>query len=202
MDLAAFASSFPAMWTYVVIPVMICIARILDVSIGTMRIVFLSRGMKYLAPVLGFFEVIIWLLAISQVMKHMDSWLNYIAYGLGFALGNYLGMVLEEKLSVGHVMLRVITRRSAMSLIDHFREEGHRMTYVDAEGLKGPVQVMFTITPRRKLPELLGAVRRYNPDAVYSIEDVRSLSPNATNPVLKTHTMPKRRLFRFYRKGK
>ena len=132
----------------------------------------------------------------------MDSWLNYIAYGLGFALGNYLGMVLEEKLSVGHVLLRVITRHSAMSLIDHFREEGHRMTYVDAEGLKGPVQVMFTITPRRKLPELLGAVRQYNPDAVYSIEDVRSLSPNATNPVLKTHPLPKRRLFRFYRKGK
>ena len=61
MDLAAFASSFPTVWTYVVIPVMICIARIMDVSIGTMRIVFLSRGMKYLAPVLGFFEVIIWL---------------------------------------------------------------------------------------------------------------------------------------------
>ena len=203
MDAATFASLYPTIWAYGVIPLLICVARIVDVSIGTMRIVFLSRGMKYLAPVLGFFGVIIWLLAISQVMQHMDSWINYIAYGLGFALGNYFGMVVEEKLSVGHVMLRVITRKPATDLIDHFYKNGHRLTYLNAEGLKGPVQVMFTITPRKHLSQMLAAVRSFNPDAVYSIEDVRTVSTNGILPgAAMAPRKTSRRLFRFHRKGK
>lgn len=202
MFLDQFSQHYPTLWVYAIIPALICLARILDVSIGTMRIVFLSRGMKGIAPVLGFFEVIIWLLAIGQVMKHMDSWINYIAYGIGFALGNYLGMVLEEKLSVGHVMLRIITRLPAMKLVNHFRNAGYRMTYVDGEGLKGPVQIMFTIAKRKQLAELLDAVREFNPAAVYSIEDVRTLSPSAVQPVGMPATPVRKRLFRFHRKGK
>jgi len=202
LDVTALSGSHPLVWTYLVIPALICLARIIDVSIGTMRIVFLSRGMKNLAPVLGFFEVIIWLMAISQVMKHMDSWINYVAYGLGFALGNYFGMVLEERISLGHSMLRILTRKPAHALIRHFREQGYRMTYLDAEGLKGPVQILFTIAPRKKLNELLGAVRRYNPDAVYSVEDVRTLSSNANFPNLNHSPATKKNLFRFHRKGK
>lgn len=202
MNIEALATHYPTLWSMVAIPLLICLARVTDVSIGTLRIVFLSRGMKILAPILGFFEVIIWLLAISQVMQHMDSWINYIAYGTGFALGNYLGIVLEEKLSMGHVILRVITRKSAIDLIEHFRNEGYRMTVVDAEGLKGPVQILFTIARRKQVPELLRITRLYNPDAIYSVEDVRSMSPNAVEPVLASVPRNGKRSFRSYRKGK
>lgn len=202
MNIDFLATQYPTFWSVVVIPMLICLARVMDVSIGTLRIVFLSRGMKILAPILGFFEVIVWLLAISQVMQHMDSWINYVAYGTGFALGNYLGIVIEEKLSMGHVILRVITRRSAIDLIEHFRNEGYRMTVVDAEGLKGPVQILFTITRRKQVPEMLEIIRRYNPDAVYSVEDVRKLSANAIEPVYAPVPGNGRRLFRFHRKGK
>lgn len=202
MNIDMLATQYPTVWSVVIIPLLICLARVMDVSIGTLRIVFLSRGMKVLAPILGFFEVIVWLLAISQVMQHMDSWINYVAYGTGFALGNYLGIVIEEKLSMGLVILRVITRKSAIDLIEHFRNEGYRMTVVDAEGLKGPVQILFTIARRKQVPELLSITRRYNPDAIYSVEDVRSLSANAVEPVMAPVPRNGRRLFRFYRKGK
>ncbi len=202
MNIDFLATHYPTLWSVVVIPLLICMARVMDVSIGTLRIVFLSRGMKVLAPILGFFEVIVWLLAISQVMQHMDSWINYVAYGTGFALGNYLGIVIEEKLSMGHVILRVITRKSAIDLIEHFRHDGHRMTVVDAEGLKGPVQILFTIARRKQVPELLEITRRYNPDAIYSVEDVRSLSSNALEPVFSSAPGNGKRLFRFHRKGK
>ena len=103
------------LFTWVILPLLIFLARILDVSIGTMRLIFVSKGMKYLAPILGFFEVIIWLLAISQIMQHLDNVLCYVAYGLGFAMGNYLGIVLEEKMSIGTVLIRVIPQKETLN---------------------------------------------------------------------------------------
>ncbi len=188
---------------WVVLPLLICLARVADVTIGTLRIVFLSKGRRVLAPLLGFFEVLIWLAAISQVMKRMDHPLNALAFALGFALGTWLGIVVEEKLSVGFVMLRIVTREHALDLIEHFRRKGYRMTYVDAEGLKGPVQVLFTLAKRKQLRELLQAVHKYNPQAVYSIEDVRNVNIAAVqNPLLPSAQRRGFRHFPFYRKGK
>jgi len=104
------------LFTWVILPVLIFLARIMDVSIGTMRLIFVSKGMKYLAPVLGFFEVTIWLLAIGQIMQHLDNVMCYIAYGSGFAMGNYLGIVLEEKMSIGTVLIRVIPQKDTSQL--------------------------------------------------------------------------------------
>ena len=86
----------PGTWifTWVLLPILIFFARILDQSIGTMRLIFLSKGMKHIAPFLGFFEVIIWLLAIGQIMQHLDNWVCYVAYGAGFAMGNFIGITL------------------------------------------------------------------------------------------------------------
>lgn len=188
---------------WVVLPLLICLARVVDVTIGTLRIVFLSKGRRVIAPVLGFFEVLIWLAAISQVMKHMDHPINALAFALGFALGTWLGIVMEEKLSVGYVMLRIVTRQPALDLIEHFRKKGYRMTYVDAEGLKGPVQVLFTLTRRKQLNELMEAVHKYNPQAVYSIEDVRNVTTAAVqNPLLPADQQRGFRRLPFQRKGK
>ena len=88
-------------FTWVGLPILIFLARILDQSIGTLRLIFLSKGMKHIAPFLGFFEVIIWLLAVGQIMQHLDNWLCYVAYGAGFAMGNFIGISIEERLSLG-----------------------------------------------------------------------------------------------------
>jgi uncharacterized protein YebE (UPF0316 family) len=102
MEQTLFFDSF--WWTWVLLPLLIFMSRILDQSIGTMRLIFVSKGYRYIGPILGFFEVIIWLLAITQVLQHLNNPLSYIAYGAGFGMGNYIGIRLEEKLSIGTVL--------------------------------------------------------------------------------------------------
>ncbi|NTV83691.1 MAG: hypothetical protein HGA23_05250, partial [Bacteroidales bacterium] len=111
------------LFTWVILPLLIFFARILDVSIGTLRLIFVSKGYKFYAPMLGFFEVIIWLLAIGQIMQHLDNFLCYVAYGLGFATGNYLGIYLDEKMSLGTVLIRVVPKMDTTNLINRLREE-------------------------------------------------------------------------------
>ncbi len=160
----------------VIIPVLIVLARIVDVSLGTLRIIFVSKGMKHLAPVLGFVEVVVWLLAIGQIMHNLSNVANYIAYGLGFALGNYLGIRIEEKLAMGHVVLRVITRKSASDLKNYFSRSGYRFNVVDAMSDEGPVNVIFLPVKRKNLKKMICNVKRYNPKAFYTVEDVKTVS--------------------------
>ncbi|HPA70469.1 MAG TPA: DUF5698 domain-containing protein, partial [Bacteroidales bacterium] len=89
---------------YLLLPLFIFLARIFDVSLGTLRIIFVTKGMRIIAPLVGFFEVLIWLLAISRIMQDLDNWVSYIAYAGGFATGNFVGMYLEERLAIGHEM--------------------------------------------------------------------------------------------------
>jgi uncharacterized protein YebE (UPF0316 family) len=158
------------------IPVLIALARICDVSIGTLRIIFLSKGLKIWAPVLGFFEVSIWLLAISKVMENLTNPINYIAYALGFSLGNYIGMYIENRIALGMVVVRIITKRGSEALAAALRARGYSVTVVDAEGNKGPVNIVFTLIKRSDIKIITPLILQYNPQAVYSIEDVRHAS--------------------------
>jgi len=162
-------------FTWVVLPLLIFFARILDVSIGTMRLIFVSKGMKFLAPILGFFEVIIWLLAIGQIMQHLDNAMCYVAYGMGFAMGNYLGIVLEEKMSIGTVLIRVIPQKDTTQLSSVLRESGFGVTEVDVEGMKGRVKMILSIINRKDIRDFIEKVNVYNPKAFYTIEDVNSV---------------------------
>lgn len=167
-------SADPWLFTWIILPLLIFFARIMDQTIGTMRLIFLAKGMKYLAPFLGFFEVIIWLLAIGQIMQHMDNWISYVAYGAGFATGNYIGMMLEEKLSLGTVIIRVILSKQSPELINELKAQDFGLTLVDAEGSKGSVKVVFSIIRRKELPNFIETLHRYNPNAFYTVEDVKS----------------------------
>lgn len=123
MDLSSLFESASPMFTWVILPILIFLARISDQTIGTLRLIFLSKGQKFIAPFLGFFEVIIWLLTVGQIMQHLDNVLAYIAYGGGFATGNYIGMVIEEKLSIGTVIIRIVPRNNTSELIAYLREK-------------------------------------------------------------------------------
>ena len=164
------------LFTWVILPLLIFLARILDQSIGTLRLIFISKGMKYLAPLLGFFEVIIWLLAIGQIMQHLDNWLSYIAYGAGFAMGNYIGIKLEERLSIGTVIIRVILSKESPELIASLKEQNFGLTLVDGEGAKGKVKLIFSIIRRKEIEGFVETVHKYNPSAFYTIEEVKSSS--------------------------
>jgi uncharacterized protein YebE (UPF0316 family) len=160
-------------FSIVVIPILIFLARVVDVTMGTLRIIFISRGIRILAALLGFFEVLIWLLAISQIMKNMGNPVNYIAYAAGFGMGNFVGISLERKLSLGNLMVRVITHRDASRLMDFLRSQQYGVTAIDAQGATGPVKIIFMVVPRVRIQGLLETIKGFNPQAFYTVEDVR-----------------------------
>ncbi len=164
------------LYTWVILPMLIVLARIIDVSLGTLRIILVSRGMKHIAPVLGFFEILIWLLAIGQVFQHLDNPINAIAYALGFALGNYVGIVLEHRLAMGKVVVRVVTAKVAAPLVEDLRKDGFSVTKVNAEGANGPVNILYTAIRRSQLELVTAKILRFNPQAFYTVEDVRFVS--------------------------
>jgi len=194
MDFAGFMSSDT--YTFVVLPVLIGLSRIFDVTIGTLRIIYVSRGMRFLAPALGFFEVLIWLLAITQIISNLTSPIHYIAYAAGFAAGNFVGILVEEKLSVGTVLVRVITRKDTGQLVECLRRSGYRTTMHEASGEHGKVSIIFSIVKRKDLKTVLGIIKEYNPTAFYTIEDVRYASGEApvNTTVRKSFLDPLRRL--------
>ncbi|WP_299754374.1 DUF2179 domain-containing protein [uncultured Pontibacter sp.] len=166
----------PAIVDWVIIPTLIFLARICDVTLGTLRIVFISKGDKIVAPLLGFLEVLIWLVAITQVMENLSNVASYLAWAGGFAMGNFLGLRVEQKLALGQMVVRVITVEPANKLIDILAGYGYRFTCIDARGTRGKVNLLFLIVKRKKLQHVLDIIRDYNPQAFYSVEDVRSVS--------------------------
>jgi len=163
-------------FSYLVLPLMIFLARIADVSLGTIRIIFVSKGMRKVAPLIGFFEILIWLLAISRIFQDLDNWIAYIAYAGGFAAGNYFGMLLEERLAIGHEMIRVVTKREAGELVEALKGKGFGVTSIKATGVEGEVAVIFIIVKRSMAKNVLAIINQYNPRALYTIESIRMVN--------------------------
>jgi uncharacterized protein YebE (UPF0316 family) len=190
------------LYTWLVLPILIFCARVVDVSMGTIRVIFVSRGLKYLAPIVGFFEILIWLLAIGQIMKNLSNPLCYVAYAGGFAMGNFVGIHIAEKLSLGVVMIRVITTKDAAPLVDFLKTENYGVTSIDAHGTSGQVKVVFTIVPRREVSSVVELIKKFNPNAFYSIEEV-GLVKRGIFPVRKSfRNFSLLHPFRPFRKGK
>ena len=200
MEHTSFFSS--DVFTFVLLPLFIFFARVCDVSIGTIRIIFLSRGQKIIAPLLGFFEVLIWLFAIGKIMQNLNNVFCYIAYAGGFAAGNFVGMYLEEKLAVGVLLIRVITKKGASQLIGKLKSAGYGITSIAAKGFTGQVSVIYSVIKRSSLREVVSIINKFNPKAFYSIEDVRFVSKGIF-PLGRTFYKRKGlHLFRRRRKGK
>jgi len=174
MPLESYFSEETLRW--VVIPLLIFLARLTDVTIGTLRLIFTARGFRQIAPVLGFFEVLIWIVAMSQIMRYADNWPSYLAWAGGFAAGNYTGLKIEERLALGNLLLRVITALPAVDLMEALRSRGYGVTLLGARGSQGDVSVLFTLIKRKNLPDALALVHAHNPQAFYTVEDVRHTS--------------------------
>lgn len=174
MDAASLISSQE--YGLIIMPLLIFTARILDVSLDTIRIIFISKGFMYLAPVVGFFEILIWLLAIGQIFQNLSNIVYYLAYASGFAAGNFVGMYIENKLSLGMVVVRAITNREASDLVNFLKSENYRVTSIDAEGIKGDVKVIYVTIDGRDLEEVVKIIKKYSPNAFYSVENIKFVS--------------------------
>jgi uncharacterized protein YebE (UPF0316 family) len=190
---------FDTVWfTYVLLPALIFLSRIVDVTLDTLRIVFISKGNKVIAPILGFFEVLIWLIAISEIMQNLDNVTCYIAYAAGFAAGNFIGLKIESRLAIGVQIIRIITHKDSSELINELREAGMRVTSMDAEGKEGKVHIVYSVVERSKINAVIGLINLYNPKAFYSIEDVRSINPKSD----MYHSIRKKGTIRWFKKGR
>lgn len=163
------------LFRWVIIPALIFLARICDVSINTVRVIYMLNGKRWLSTALGFFESLIWLLAISQILQNVTNPVSYLAYSGGFATGIFVGMLIEERLAIGNVIVRIISQRDAHQMVDNLREGGYRITVLDAEGNHGPVSVIFLISKRQEISRITEIVERTNPMAVFTVEGVKSV---------------------------
>jgi len=160
---------------WIVIPLLVFLARLSDVTLATLRNIFIHKGFRKIVPVIGFFEVLIWLIAMKQVLNHVDNIAAYLAWAGGFATGTYFGMRIEERLALGNQVIRIITsEQNSEELIKMLRESNHGLTVVDGEGAKGPVKLLFTIVERSHMKTIIAKIEEIQPNAFYTIEDVRN----------------------------
>ena len=162
------------LYTWILLPLLIFVARVIDVGLGTLRIIFTARGKRQLAPLLGFVEVFIWVAVISQMVRGVNHVVAYLAYAAGFAAGNYVGMWIENRLALGTLILRIILAHSGDELTKALHEANYGVTQVDGQGANGPVKLIYTIVRRKDLPGVLDIVHRITPKAFIAIEEVRS----------------------------
>lgn len=166
-----FAMYFPS---FPYLPLLVFFAELCVVTLCTLRIIFIARGMRVLAPIVGFFEITTWLFAIGQVMQNLHDIRCFLGFACGFTLGNYLGMVIESWLALGTVVIRTITHRDPSPLILDLQQAHFGVTCMDAQGSTGPVKVVFTVVRRKELPRALNHIRRFDPEAFYLIDDTRN----------------------------
>lgn len=192
------------LFSWVVLPILIFIARILDVSLGTVRIIFVSRGMKLNATILGFFEILIWISVIGQVLQNLTNPLTYIAYAAGFAAGNYIGILIEQKLSIGKIIIRIITSKDITELRKFLESEKLRYTLIDGSTRDEDVSILLIILDRKKLSFIINGINKYNPSAFYSIEDVRRVReggfPESHRKISSERPMTRKRNFSIIKK--
>lgn len=167
---------------YLVLPLLIMMARVLDVSMDTIRVILMAKGYRNYAPVIGFFQSLVWVITISRVMVNLDIWTAYIGYAGGFALGTYVGMRIEEKLALGYELIRVITKADAGELIEAMRSEGFPVTSVVGQGREGEVGILYIILKRRAIKKVIPIINAFNPKAFYTIEDMRFVRSSSYMP--------------------
>ncbi|MFM9050736.1 MAG: DUF2179 domain-containing protein [Bacteroidota bacterium] len=170
MDLLNQESDF---FRWVILPLLIFVARLSDVTLGTLRNVFISKGFRRIVPFIGFFEVLIWLISIRQIMQHLDNPLCYVGFAGGFAMGTYVGLLIEKQLALGTQVIRIIMSENSKLLASELNKAGFCVTVMDGEGSKGPVKIIFTIIKRKDIAKARELIHAIHPQAFYSIEDVR-----------------------------
>jgi len=149
---------------------MIMSLRIIDVSLGTIRMIITVQGKKYIAGAIGFVEVTIWVVAITSVMSHLDNWVNIIAYSCGFALGTIIGITIEQKIGSGHVWLNVFSLNFPDDIANALRENKFGVTLLPGEGASGGVAILLALIPRKRQKEVMKIIEKIDPKAFVTIQ--------------------------------
>ncbi|MFN9597231.1 MAG: DUF2179 domain-containing protein [Bacteroidota bacterium] len=163
----------PIIYNWVILPLLIFLSRSCDVSLATLRNVFIARNIRNVVPIIGFFEVLLWLVAISTVLGNLNNVACYLGFAAGYANGIYLGLKIEERLALGKQLVRIFTKLETAGFVQDLYAFGMGVTLMDARGSQGPVTVVFTTLNRKDLPILEAMIQKHIPNSFYTIEDIR-----------------------------
>lgn len=146
--------------------------RIGDVSVGTLRFLYLVRGQRVLAGLFAFIEAVLWITAIDYALSNLDNWLNIAAYAGGYAAGTVLGITIEGWIASGHVLVRLVTRDPNDDTVRVLREAGYGVTKVLGTGREGEVSILFMVTARRRAQAMLDLMQNVDPKAFITLEPI------------------------------
>ena len=158
------------------LPIIIFVGRIFDVSLGTLRIIFVSKGEKLKDPIIGFFEVFIWVVIISQILSRAKDMVAYLSYAGGYAAGNYVGILIEKRIAFGIILCRVYTNKPGLKLVNLLSLKGFGATMMHGTGSVNEVDIIETVFDRKKMKLVSSIILDFYKDAFYVIEDVRTRS--------------------------
>lgn len=193
-----FISQNTTFFNWLLLPLLILVAKIFEVTVGTIRLILLARKEKKIAPMVAFVEVLIWIFTIGIIFKNLTNPMAYIAYAIGFAVGNYIGMVIEEKVAIGHSLVRIITQKDAKRLIAYLKKESYLITSLKAIGDKKQVSLIYVHLKRKGVKTLLKKIKRFNPRAFFSVQDVSMVKEGVypfTEPVVPKKTPISKKLW-------
>jgi len=173
MDALTLPGAMEMLWNILLIIAL----RLVDVSLGTVRIILLSRRYRLFPALIGFVEVFTWLVAATMVFSNLNSPPRMLAYAGGFGLGTYLGTLLESWLAVGNTMMRVVSPVQSPQVAGELRHAGFGVTVINADGRDGEVRLAFTIIPRRRRREALGIIHDLDPTAFVTLQDIETVEP-------------------------
>ena len=154
---------------------MIFALRVGDMTLDTLRVLFVMRGRRGIAWVLGFFQSAIFVLAITSVLANLNNPLNIIGYAAGFATGNVLGITIENRLAIGHANLRIISSRRGAAIAEYLRSAGYAVTEIPARGKDGMVTMLAVSVLRKNIEQVRSSVNNVDPEAFITAEDIRPL---------------------------
>lgn len=155
-------------------PLVIFGLRIIDVSLATLRMLLSMRNARTAAPIIGFFEILIWIVAVGNAIRNLHSAWHVLGYAGGFATGTWVGLWIEGKLAIGLASVRIMSRHGGVELAEALRERGYGVTEFAGHGRDGTVEVVETLVRRRSIGNVLKEVRRWDPDAFVTVEEPRT----------------------------
>lgn len=156
-------------------PVIIFALRIADVSLDTLRVLFAVRGKRNVAPVLGFFQALIWIFAVGNAIKHLDSMWHILGYAAGFSVGTLVGISIESALAYGLSTVRIVTAHGGVEIAQALRERGYGVTEMSGQGREGQVEIINSVVQRQHLDEVIAIVERWDLSAFVTVEEPKVL---------------------------
>jgi len=160
-------------------------ARIMDVSLATIRMLMVVQGRRKYAAIIGFFEVIIYIVALGKVVNGLSNPGNLLAYALGFASGNYIGSYIEEKIALGNLTAQVILNDNDQSIVDELRENGFGVTVIEGQGKEGPKNLLTIMLKRKDLSKLHNLLAAHDKGVFITVSTTKLISGGYLSKIKK-----------------